>query len=344
MKFLPWMVAMVMASLVLFFLFREAPPNPERPAEQIEIEVEIDFGPIDRPKITKRIRLPSGSTVLEATQKTVPLKQGFVCCDARDVETIAGVSCDPENEGWWLYQINGESGPASAYRHQVFDGDKIRWFYRVKGSILEKARAPYATENGSAAGRVQGRVICEGRIPELPPYTIHKNHEVCTGGRKAHPCSRTYQDARLWKAVVWLEGVQTGKPWPPGFDRAVLDQEACVFDPHFLFLKKGGLLEIRNSDPVSHNVHAYDQNSRGLFNVAMASKGSKNQLTMDQPGVFDLQCDAGHNWMKAHVIVLLNPYFTTTERDGSFVMEHVPPGSYSLHAWHDLFGEQMVEV
>ncbi len=309
----------------------------------IHVKVEVDFGPKGKKPVKKTVTLPKGSTVVEATKAVAELKQGFVCCDMRDVETIGGVRCDPENEGWWLYDINGEKGPVSAYRYLLEDGDKVTWRYRVFGSLHKAKGSSYQVTNGGA-GILEGTVGAQGRIPALPPFLVHKNEIYCGHeARKPNPCSRVHDPGKLSGAVIWLSGVKTGKAWE-AFPLPVLTQRNCEFTPHLIVARQGSELKVLSEDSVLHSVHALDEDHRTLFNLAMPNASSKNEVSLVESGVWDIQCDAGHRWMKAHLVVLDNPYWTLTAKDGSWSLEGVPPGDYTLNIWHDLYGLQKREV
>ena len=45
------------------------------------------------------------------------------------------------------------------------------------------------------------------------------------------------------------------------------------------------------------------------------------------------QCDV-HNWMFAYVGVMSNPYYAITDADGNFKISNLPPGEYTLTAYH----------
>jgi hypothetical protein len=50
--------------------------------------------------------------------------------------------------------------------------------------------------------------------------------------------------------------------------------------------------------------------------------------------------------MKAYFAVLSTPYFQVTGEDGSFKISNVPPGTYKLMAWHEVYGtkEQTIAI
>jgi len=99
------------------------------PAGGVHVVVEVDFGTDGRESVSRRIRLPHGATVLDATIKAVPTKQGIVCCDPKNVLAIGGVACDPPNKLWWFYYLNGAPGPKAAHLVVVANGDVILWKY-----------------------------------------------------------------------------------------------------------------------------------------------------------------------------------------------------------------------
>ena len=52
------------------------------------------------------------------------------------------------------------------------------------------------------------------------------------------------------------------------------------------------------------------------------------------PGLVEVRCDP-HPWTRGWLFAFDHPYFATTDRDGSFAIDSVPPGRYTLVVWHE---------
>src|SRR5205809_165602 len=75
----------------------------------------------------------------------------------------------------------------------------------------------------------------------------------------------------------------------------------------------------------------------GLFNLGLIKTSRKVFQGFDQPGIVRLECSA-HGWMRGWLYVTDSPYYAITPRDGTFVIGDVPPGQYTLVAWHSFSG------
>ncbi len=192
---------------------------------------------------------------------------------------------------------------------------------------------------------IRGTVRFSGKVPA--PEMIPVNRDTTTCGKSKQIISIvTGKGNGVQDSFVFLEGVSAGKKWPAGMNTA-LDQRKCEYEPHILVVRAGEKMEIANSDSLLHNVHAYgldskDPNQKGpptLFNIALPIQGLKIPRTMAKPGMVMTLCDAGHPWMNAYVLVSDNPYYAMTDENGSFVLDAVPPGTYTVQMWHEGIGK-----
>jgi plastocyanin len=148
-------------------------------------------------------------------------------------------------------------------------------------------------------------------------------------------------------AVVYLTGA--GLADAPGVPRSapqvsLLDQINYAFVPRVLAVDAGAELRFHNGDSELHNIHTFAKGPsvNRMFNRSQLP-GSTFTETFEQPESILVRCDL-HSQMIAHLLVLPNPFHTMPNEDGSYSLEGVPPGSYELTAWHELFGQVTVPI
>ncbi len=132
--------------------------------------------------------------------------------------------------------------------------------------------------------------------------------------------------------VVYIEKVGDNK-YPAPEEHGIVDQFNLTFVPHVIAVQKGTTPDFPNSDLVRHNVFSPPDCCK-QFNLGTYDVGVVKHVTFDEAGEIPLLCNV-HAEMSAFVLVLENPYFSVTGRDGDFKIENVPPGTYKLSAWHE---------
>jgi hypothetical protein len=123
----------------------------------------------------------------------------------------------------------------------------------------------------------------------------------------------------------------------------VIDQDACLYHPRVLGIMVSQPLEIRNSDPLLHNIKAKPTANRP-FNISQPAAGMKTTRTFAAPEVMvPLECNV-HGWMQAYVGVMAHPFYAVSGSDGSFSIGKLPAGTYTIEAWHEKHGTQTATV
>src|SRR5690606_24399358 len=80
------------------------------------------------------------------------------------------------------------------------------------------------------------------------------------------------------------------------------------------------------------------------FNEGQQTKGERSTRFFTQPEVMvRFKCDV-HSWMAAWVGVTTHPFFAVTGEDGSFRIAGLPPGTYTIEAWHERFGTKTADL
>ena len=132
--------------------------------------------------------------------------------------------------------------------------------------------------------------------------------------------------------VVYIEKIGDNK-FPAPEEHGVVDQFNLTFVPHVIAIQMGTTIDFPNSDSVRHNVLS-PPDCPIQFNLGTYDVGVVKHVTFDKLGEIPLLCNV-HAEMSAFVLVLENPYFSLTGKDGVFKIENVPAGSYKLSAWHE---------
>jgi plastocyanin len=224
------------------------------------------------------------------------------------------------------------------------------WFFLsfLSGAVvylgLEAARpAPawsYVEVKVTDGGTIEGKVVFTGTVP--PPRKIipTQDQQVC-GGPRDEPRIVLGSDNGVQGAIVFLKGVEKGKPFEKPKKPPVVDNEKCRFEPEVQVVPTGTEILIVNSDPVLHNTHGYlltdSRRGRTVFNTALPQKGQQTKTTLKQPGIVDIACDV-HGWMQGWILVADNPYYAVTEKNGAFSIRDVPPGKYTVATFQPYTG------
>jgi hypothetical protein len=153
----------------------------------------------------------------------------------------------------------------------------------------------------------------------------------------------TGKQGGLAGAFVYVKSGLEGKVFEPVAQAVVLDQRGCQFVPRVVALRVGQPLSVKNSDPVSHNIHPQPRENRE-WNQQQSPGSPDLQRKFVRPEVLiPVKCNV-HAWMKSYISVMDHPYFAVTDESGSFEWSTVPPGEYVLAAWHERLGELTEKV
>src|SRR5258706_8867884 len=211
--------------------------------------------------------------------------------------------------------------------------------------------APAATPGGmkvdtTVAGTVKGVGNFEGTAPKNEPIKMNAD-PVCVKQIKDPQFQETWQVSEdgktLGNVFVYVKDGLGNYVYDTPTTSAKIDQQNCRYHPHVFGLRVNQPLEIVNSDPTLHNIHAMPK-ANSEFNNGQPIQGMKMTHTFDKPEVMvPFKCDV-HGWMNAYVGVLDHPYFAVTKDDGKFELKDLPAGTYTITAWHEKLGAQTASV
>lgn len=122
-----------------------------------------------------------------------------------------------------------------------------------------------------------------------------------------------------------------------------LEHKGCRYVPHALGMQTQQILKVLNSDPTTHNTHPIPKNNRE-WNQSQPPGATPIEHRFDWRELFIPVKDNQHPWEKAYVGVFSHPFFAVSDKDGSYRIAGLPPGQYTIVAWHERYGEQTIDV
>ncbi len=224
----------------------------------------------------------------------------------------------------------------------------------VLSAILSTPAYAAAYKAGDVAdgGSIKGKLTFEGALPvdAVENISITKNPDVCdedgTGVREIVWVD--VKDGALRGAFVFIDKIAKGKEWPkPQAGNYIVLQKDCRFRPWAQVVKRGPIT-IRHSDPdsVLHNINTREMIGvekgrvvkRTMFNFGQPDPGDiVKKLKPRRSSFISLNCEA-HNFMFGFMMAPKHPYAVVVNEDGSYSLDDVPPGDYTVKAWHPRFG------
>ena len=191
-------------------------------------------------------------------------------------------------------------------------------------------------------GTITGTLMAGDDVQaESKSYTISKDTAICGEGTREVNFVRVV-DGHLLDAVVFLVKVGEGKPFPEELATLTIDQKACEFVPAMSVIANKGDMTAINGDATLHNIHVYEligNARRTLLNVSQPNEGDEvtKQIKVRKGDGLKVECDA-HDFMHAFVFVAKNPYYAVVNDDGTFTIDNIPAGTYSVAVWQGQLG------
>ena len=195
-------------------------------------------------------------------------------------------------------------------------------------------------EADSPGGKIEGVVYFDGKAPARAVLDRQVD-PVCAKSTKRSEAILV-SDGKLKDVHIHL-ALSPGSYRTPTAP-VVIRQTECMYYPRVVGIMLKQTLEIHNDDPTYHNVHGR-QETKTAFNLGHpASAPPIVRKTLPPAGeILTLGCDV-HPWMQAYAVVTAHPYFDVTKQDGTFTIDKIPPGSYTIKAWHPTLGRRSNRV
>ena len=200
-----------------------------------------------------------------------------------------------------------------------------------------QAGSPSSPTTGNGAV-IKGVVKFEGTLPKAKPISMAADQSCAKlhSGPVVDQEVATDSKGGLQNVIVFVAEGLGNQTFDPPTQAAVISQKGCEYEPHVLAVQANQPIEVVNHDPTAHNIHPMPANNRE-WNKAELPGASVEETFAREEIAIPVKCNI-HPWMRGYVAVLKNPYFAMTRQDGSFDLPNLPPGTYTIKAWHEKLG------
>lgn len=185
------------------------------------------------------------------------------------------------------------------------------------------AAPPDPIEGGAIAGTVH---ITEKLTEQRMRFSLYP------GSRPAPPPPEQGARSDEYRNIVIYLKSDAPVTAAPEERAHTMAQEGEAFTPHVLPITVGSTVSFPNLDPIFHNV--FSLSATRTFDLGRYPQGDSKSVTFERTGLVPVFCHI-HSDMSAIILVLDNPLYTVPDNDGRYRIENIPPGNYTLVAWHE---------
>jgi plastocyanin len=197
----------------------------------------------------------------------------------------------------------------------------------------------------ATAAAVTGTVKFEGAAPRAARINMAAE-PACA---KAHSGPVVSEEVvvgsggALANVIVYVKEGLGNRRFDTAREPVVLDQHGCLYKPRVLAVMVNQPIEILNSDATTHNIHPVPVVNREWNKSQPAGSAKLVESFAREEVAIPVKCNV-HPWMKSYIAVFRHPYHSVTAAAGSFELKNLPPGEYTLEAWHEKFGTAQQKV
>jgi len=199
----------------------------------------------------------------------------------------------------------------------------------------QMAAAPAAKIDPATVATISGVVKFDGTAPK--PQKIDMSQDpACKGTNETETVEVTNGD--LENVFVYVKDGLSNYSFDVPKAPVKLDQMGCRYHPHVLGVMAGQTVEIINSDNTTHNIHPSPKDNREWNESQPPKAAPLDKDFARQEVLIPVKCNQ-HPWMKMYIGVVKSPFFAVTGKDGKYELKGLPPGTYTIAAVHEKFGE-----
>jgi len=208
----------------------------------------------------------------------------------------------------------------------------------ISSQQLLKAGDAVPTTTSAGVTAIRGVVKFEGTAPKAKPISMAADPSCAKQHHGPVLTAEVVADSRggLQGALVFIAEGLANQAFAPPAEPVVISQKGCLYQPHVLAEQANQHFEVVNDGATAHNIHPTPANNREWNKAELPGARVEEAFAREEIAI-PVKCNI-HPWMRGYIAVLNNPFFAVTKEDGSFDLPNVPPGTYTIKAWHEKLG------
>jgi len=201
-----------------------------------------------------------------------------------------------------------------------------------------RAGAPASATTTTGVAVIKGMVKFEGAPPKGKPISMAADPSCAKQHSGTVSTLEVVTDSKggLENVLVFISDGLGDRTFDPPKEPVVISQKGCLYQPRVMAVQANQPIEVVNDDPTSHNIHPMPANNREWNKAELPGAKVEEAFAREEIAI-PVRCNI-HPWMRGYIAVLKNPYFAVTKPDGSFDLPNLPPGTYTVKAWHEKLG------
>jgi plastocyanin len=204
---------------------------------------------------------------------------------------------------------------------------RLREVFLFSATVLVAASA--------CAQDITGTILIKKRLTKpsvTAPVSVYQRGTTVKLGKDGGEDPIAYERSRV---VVYLEGPLPALNNTPATTPFQIQQIDRRFLPDLLVVPVGSTISFPNMDPIFHNI--YSLSKPKSFDLGSYDTGDTRNVLFSKPGIVEIYCHLHPN-MAATVVVTPNRWYARPDPSGQFRIPNVPPGQYTIIAWHKSAG------
>jgi streptogramin lyase/plastocyanin len=212
----------------------------------------------------------------------------------------------------------------------------------LRARVVDVTATANSKPNAAKGSPVSGTIRYDGVPPKRNRIFMDEASQKLHDSPPLDESLLVSADGGLANVFVYVRNAPEGD-YPVSTEPAIVDQQGSIFEPRVQGFRVGQTVQMKNGDPFIHNVRSLSR-ANPTFNIVQpAGTPDREKIFEKAEGPITIKCDF-HRWMTAHLWVMDHPFFAVTDSDGEFTITGLPPGEYTLSAWHELLGTQETTI